>query len=81
MEPLINEPDNLAKNGHYFWIFPITVNLWEEDILSTEDKMALPKVSFLQRFHCTICVVIKLYIYVHLQDVANAQMMVKKIPK
>ena len=29
------------------------MNLWRADNLSTKDRMAGPKVSFIQRFHCT----------------------------
>ena len=28
------------------------LNLWEEDNLSTKDKVAGPKMSFIRRFHC-----------------------------
>ena len=56
-EPLIKDPPRKGQppnkghsSGHLVEV--VHFNLQEEDNLSTKNKMASPKVSFIQRFHC-----------------------------
>ncbi len=65
VEPLIKDPLRKGQppyKGHFSGPFPVAIvlkkvffNLREKDNLSTEDKVADPKVSFIQRFHCSPC--------------------------
>ena len=54
VEPPIKDPPKKGTTSlrrTFFWFPLVHFNLREEDNLSTEDKEADPKVSFIQRFH------------------------------